>query len=160
MTMFAIQTVLILLVAFVAGCVAGCWLRGVMGREEPVRGAARPSAEARQKAKRPARKAAPVRARKSAAAKRDDLKLLSGVGPALEKKLNGLGVRRFEQIAAWKKADIDRIDAALDFKGRIQRENWIAQAKVLARGGETKFSKKAGGKRNAARSGVRTAARK
>lgn len=147
MTMFAIQTILTLLAAFVAGCVAGCWLRGVVGGAERVPRAAKPAAKARPAAKRPARKAAPARARKSAAAKRDDLKLLSGVGPALEKKLNGLGVRRFEQIAAWKKADIDRIDAALNFKGRIQREKWVSQAKVLARGGETEFSKRARARR-------------
>jgi NADH-quinone oxidoreductase subunit E len=147
MTMFAIQTIFILLVAFLAGCLAGCLLRGLIGEAERAPGAARPAAKPRRSAKRAPAKAAPARGRKSAAAKRDDLKLLSGVGPALEKKLNGLGVRRFEQIAAWRKADIDRIDAALDFKGRIQREKWVAQAKVLARGGETQFSKKARARR-------------
>ena len=65
------------------------------------------------------------------AAPADDLKKLSGVGPALEKKLHALGVTAFDQIAAWTAEDIARIDEELDFKGRIEREDWVAQAKAL-----------------------------
>ena len=64
----------------------------------------------------------------------DDLKLLSGVGPALEKKLVAAGVTSFAQIAAWKKADIEEFDEKLSFKGRIEREDWVKQAKALAKG--------------------------
>ena len=64
----------------------------------------------------------------------DDLKLLSGVGPALEKKLLAAGVTSFAQIAAWKKADIEEFDEKLSFKGRIEREDWVKQAKALAKG--------------------------
>lgn len=62
----------------------------------------------------------------------DDLKQLSGVGPALEKKLHANGVTTFAQIAAWTEADIADFDEKLSFKGRIEREGWVEQAKALA----------------------------
>ncbi|MGJ8604727.1 MAG: 50S ribosomal protein L21 [Marivita sp.] len=62
----------------------------------------------------------------------DDLKLLSGVGPALEKKLIEAGVTSFAQIAAWTDADVEEFGEKLSFKGRIEREGWIEQAKELA----------------------------
>jgi len=65
---------------------------------------------------------------------KDDLKLISGVGPALEKKLNALGVTSLKDVAAFKKADIDRVDGELNFKGRIERDEWVAQAKDLLAG--------------------------
>lgn len=65
--------------------------------------------------------------------KADDLKLISGVGPKLEKTLNGLGFWHFSQIADWKKSDVAIVDNELSFKGRIERDDWIKQAKVLAR---------------------------
>ena len=74
-------------------------------------------------------KAAPAPA---AAAGSDDLKQLSGVGPALEKKLHAAGVTTFAQIAAWTDADVAAMDEQLSFKGRIEREGWIAQAAELA----------------------------
>jgi large subunit ribosomal protein L21 len=64
----------------------------------------------------------------------DDLKRLSGVGPALEKKLHANGVTAFAQIAAWGEADIAEFDELLSFKGRIEREGWVDQAKELAKG--------------------------
>lgn len=81
-------------------------------------------------------------AKRKTAAKKDNLKKISGVGPAIEKKLHKMGVTRYRQIAKWKAADISRADDALNFKGRIKRENWVRQAKILARGGETEFSKR------------------
>ncbi|KAG1651155.1 NADH-quinone oxidoreductase subunit E 1 [Nymphon striatum] len=74
--------------------------------------------------------AGPVRLKKPEG-KADDLKLISGVGPKLEKTLNGLGFWHFRQIAAWKKADIAIVDDELSFKGRIERDDWIKQAKLL-----------------------------
>jgi large subunit ribosomal protein L21 len=68
----------------------------------------------------------------AAAAGADDLKKLSGVGPALEKKLHAAGVTSFAQIAAWTDADVAAMDEQLSFKGRIEREGWIAQAAELA----------------------------
>ena len=77
----------------------------------------------------PKAKAAPAA---KAAAGADDLKVLSGVGPALEKKLHENGVTSFAQIAAWTEADVAEMDEKLSFKGRIEREGWIEQAKNLA----------------------------
>lgn len=65
-------------------------------------------------------------------AKPDDLKLISGVGPKLEKVLNGLGIWTFAQIAAWTPAEVAWVDDFLQFKGRIDRDDWLAQAKALA----------------------------
>ena len=62
----------------------------------------------------------------------DDLKQISGVGPALEAKLHGLGITKFAQIAALTPEQIAAVDERLDFKGRIEREEWIAQAQKLA----------------------------
>lgn len=72
----------------------------------------------------------------------DDLKRISGVGPKLEKTLNGLGIYHFSQIAAFTPDNVAWVDRHLRFKGRIERENWIGQAKTLAAGGETEFSKR------------------
>ncbi|RPE71411.1 LSU ribosomal protein L21P [Pacificibacter maritimus] len=79
--------------------------------------------------------AAPKAAAKAApaAAGSDDLKQLSGVGPALEKKLHAAGVTSFAQIAAWTEADAEAFGEKLSFKGRIEREGWIDQAKALAK---------------------------
>ena len=63
----------------------------------------------------------------------DDLKQIKGVGPVLEQKLHRLGITRFSQIAAFTSADIARVDDVLDFKGRIEREDWIGQARALER---------------------------
>jgi len=82
----------------------------------------------------PAEKAAPKKAAPAAADGADDLKQLSGVGPALEKKLLEAGVTTFAQIAAWTEADVAEMDEKPSFKGRIEREGWIEQAKTLAEG--------------------------
>ena len=66
--------------------------------------------------------------------KPDDLKKIKGVGPKLEGTLNGLGVYHFDQIAAWTDAEIAWVDDRLQFKGRIERDGWIDQAKALASG--------------------------
>lgn len=63
----------------------------------------------------------------------DDLKLISGVGPKLEELLHENGVYHFDQIAAWKKAEIEYMDDKLSFHGRIERDDWIKQAKELAK---------------------------
>jgi len=76
----------------------------------------------------PKAKAAPA----AASGEGDDLTQLSGVGPALLKKLNAAGITTFAQIAAWTEADVAEFDEKLSLKGRIEREGWIAQAKELA----------------------------
>jgi predicted flap endonuclease-1-like 5' DNA nuclease len=65
----------------------------------------------------------------------DDLTRIKGLGPKLATTLADLGVTRFAQIAAWDDAEIDRIDSALGrFQGRIRRDEWVAQARLLADG--------------------------
>ena len=64
----------------------------------------------------------------------DDLKLISGVGPKLEGVLNELGFWHFDQIAKWTEDEIAWVDSRLKFKGRIQRDDWMAQAAALAKG--------------------------
>jgi small subunit ribosomal protein S2 len=65
----------------------------------------------------------------------DDLKKISGVGPVLEKKLNELGITKFDQIVNLSDEDIEKIDNALNFKGRISRDDWVGQATALVAGG-------------------------
>ncbi|MEL6118211.1 MAG: 50S ribosomal protein L21 [Pseudomonadota bacterium] len=93
-------------------------------------------ATAEKPAKKAEKKAAPKAQAPKAAAKSegDDLKQLSGVGPALEKKLHDAGVTTFAQVAAWTEDDVAAMDEKLSFKGRIEREGWIEQAKKLAEG--------------------------
>lgn len=75
--------------------------------------------------------------------KADDLKKIKGVGPKLEKTCNSLGFYHFDQIAAWTATEVAWVDENLEgFKGRVTRDDWVAQAKLLAEGGETAFSKK------------------
>ena len=72
----------------------------------------------------------------------DDLKRIRGVGVLIEKKLNSMGVSSYAQVANWSAADIDRVSQVLDFKGRIERENWVEQARILSAGGQTEFSRR------------------
>jgi NADH-quinone oxidoreductase subunit E len=73
----------------------------------------------------------------------DDLKMIRGVGPGIEKKLHDAGVFHFDQIATWTAAEIAAMDDKLSFRGRIARDDWVTQAKQLASGEETEFSKRA-----------------
>jgi len=78
----------------------------------------------------------PETLKKARAGGADDLKRISGVGPKLEQTLNELGFYHFDQVAAWRKKEVEWVDERLKFKGRIERDEWIKQAKKLAR--ETK----------------------
>lgn len=76
-----------------------------------------------------------------AASAGDDLKRIKGVGPKLVTMLAEQGITTFEQIASWSEADIERMDAGLGrFQGRITRDKWVEQAKLLAAGDESGFS--------------------
>ncbi|KRB19482.1 MULTISPECIES: NADH dehydrogenase [Mesorhizobium] len=99
---------------------------------------AAPKPAAAKKAAPPAAKPA---AAKPAAAKPDNLRRLIGIGPVNEKLLKAQGVTTFAQIAAWTAADIKRIEDVMNFDGRIARERWIEQAKLLAAGDEKEFAK-------------------
>lgn len=75
----------------------------------------------------------------------DDLTRLKGVGPKLATQLSEMGVTSFAQIAAWDECDIDRIDAQLGrFQGRIRRDSWVEQARLLASGDDAGFAAKYG----------------
>ena len=74
--------------------------------------------------------------------KEDNLCEIKGIGKVIDEKLKNLGVFHFEQIAQWTQKDIAWIDEHLAFKGRVEREDWIGQAKLLAEGKETEFSKR------------------
>lgn len=76
----------------------------------------------------------------------DDLTRIKGLGPKIAQQLKDLGVTSFTQIGAWDDAEIDRIDAQLGrFQGRIRRDDWPTQARLLAAGDtagyEAKFGK-------------------
>jgi NADH-quinone oxidoreductase subunit E len=108
---------------------------------EPVAKAQEPAADekvkvAREKSATPkTAEAKPVRKVPVAkAARADDLKAISGIGPKLEQVLNGMGIRRYADIAALTAADVARIEAELGFGGRIVRDGWVEQAKALAKG--------------------------
>ncbi|CAN7664135.1 NADH-quinone oxidoreductase subunit E [Mesorhizobium amorphae] len=69
----------------------------------------------------------------------DDLKLISGVGPKVEGTLHELGIFTFAQVASWKKAEREWVDGYLSFHGRIERDDWVKQAKALAKGGVAEY---------------------
>lgn len=69
----------------------------------------------------------------------DDLKLISGVGPKIEGILHTLGIFTFAQVASWKKAEREWVDGYLSFHGRIDRDDWVNQAKALAKGGVAEY---------------------
>jgi predicted flap endonuclease-1-like 5' DNA nuclease len=99
--------------------------------------ASAPKATAAPKTAAPAK----ATAAKPASGKPDNLRRLIGIGPVNEKLLKAQGVTSFAQIAAWTAADIKRIEDVMNFDGRIARERWIEQAKLLAAGDEKEFAK-------------------
>jgi large subunit ribosomal protein L21 len=95
---------------------------------KPAKAEAAPAKEEAPKTAKPAAK------KKAAKGDGDDLSQISGVGPVIVGKLNDAGITTFAQIAAWTDADVEAIEEKLSFKGRVGREDWIAQAKDLAKG--------------------------
>jgi NADH-quinone oxidoreductase subunit E len=96
---------------------------------------AKTDADAPQAGKKPRTMKAP---RKAGA---DDLKMIKGVGPKLEKLLNTLGFFHFDQVAKWTDEELAWVDQNLEgFKGRASRDEWVSQAKILASGEMTEFS--------------------
>jgi branched-chain amino acid transport system ATP-binding protein len=77
----------------------------------------------------------------------DDLLAINGIGPVNLRKLNEHGIFHFDQIAAWKKADIEAVEAYLAFDGRIAREDWIGQAKALDKKAASAAAAKRGGRK-------------
>lgn len=108
---------------------------------QPAAAAARPAPAATAD---PAIAAAPAQLEAARAGGADDLKLIKGVGPKMEKMLNGMGFFHFDQIAGWTASEVAWVDENLEgFKGRVSRDNWVEQARTLATGEETEFARKA-----------------
>ncbi|SFR54439.1 NADH-quinone oxidoreductase subunit E [Litoreibacter janthinus] len=102
---------------------------------------AKPAATPATKAKPVAADGKPELLKKARAGGADDLKMIKGVGPKLEQLLHKLGVYHFDQVASWRKKEVEWADENLEgFKGRVSRDEWVKQAKVLAKGGTTEFS--------------------
>ena len=104
-----------------------------MLRGEPIGAAGK-----RSQAQAVARRQEPSRRHREAGVV-DDLKLISGVGPKIEGILHELGIYTYAQVAAWKKAEREWVDGYLNFKGRIERDDWVKQAKALAKGGDAEY---------------------
>ena len=118
---------------------------------KPATATAKPKAAPAAKASAPAEEkpapkpAAAVKTAPAAPQIPDDIALLKGVGPKLVALLQSMGVTSLEQIAAWSAADVTEIDSKLGaFAGRIKRDNWVDQAKLLSAGDIAGFEKKYG----------------
>ena len=102
--------------------------------KETVKKETKPAKSVKPSVEAKANKPAPTKEKKAAAKVVDDLKQLSGVGPALEKKLHAAGVKSFEQIASWTAKDAEEINEKISSKGRVEKEGWIDQAKEKLKG--------------------------
>lgn len=169
MTMFIIQSLLLLAIAFVLGCMIGALLnRMVVGAETPnldkqTETAEAPKVEAvvekkPEPAAKPKAKPQPqtkTRQDQAATSKtlskakttqantgKDDLKRIRGIGPQNEARLNSEGITSFAQIAGLSIKEQGELGERLSFPGRIEREEWVKQAKVLAKGQKTEFAKR------------------
>ena len=118
------------------GSVSAAAVAAITGKAVDAAPAKKAKAAKPAKAAAPAEEKAakPAKAKKAAKSGGDDLSEISGVGPVIVGKLNDAGITTFAQIAAWTDADVEAIEEKLSFKGRVGREDWIAQAKDLAKG--------------------------
>lgn len=122
-------------------------------KRAPAKKAPAPAPAKKAPAAKPKR-ATPAKAKKARAAKpkaapraarsKDELQRINGIGPKIDGQLKAMKITTYAQIAAFKKADIERVNEKLKFKGRIEREQWVPQAKLLAAGKEAAFEKKFG----------------
>lgn len=104
---------------------------------------AAPKAAAKPARKPVAKDGKPEMLKKPRTGGADDLKQIKGVGPKLEARLNDIGLYHFDQVAGWRVKEVEWADNNLEgVKGRVSRDGWVKQAKILAKGGQTEFSKK------------------
>ncbi len=108
-------------------------ITAIGGKAAAKKAASPKKAAATEKAAAPKAAAKKEAAPKKAAKAGDDLSKISGVGPVIVGKLEGLGINTFQQIADFTAEDITRIDEELNFKGRIERDEWVKQATELAK---------------------------
>ena len=130
-----IETAILLLVAFLIGCVLGMLVRKYLFPVRPADegGSVSKSDETPVPLTVPTKPAQSEDGKPDALdaprdGKKDDLKQIKGIGPRIEKTLNEMGIFHFDQIAAWDRKTVDWVDEYLSFKGRIDREEWIKQA--------------------------------
>ncbi|MDE2384276.1 MAG: NADH:ubiquinone oxidoreductase [Alphaproteobacteria bacterium] len=152
---YYIELAVWMLIAYFAGCLVG-WFAKNLGASPEVAvpaGAAMPAAvkaaapapapappvAAPAPAAEPARMERPKGLSAARGGKPDDLQRISGIGPKNESILHNLGFFHFDQIAAWSEREVAWVDDHLRFGGRIQREEWIRQAGLLAAGKEEEF---------------------
>lgn len=135
------------LVAGVAGLIVGMPWGQDPGRPAAEPGAAHGAPAVEPEAVAPAAVAegeGPLRLSAPRGGKADDLKEIEGIGPALEKLANDLGFYHFDQIANWSEADVAWVDANLKgFKGRVSRDKWVAQARIIVGEGLEVFRQRA-----------------
>lgn len=156
MSHYIVELIIWSLIAYFAGCLIGWLLRTLFGSKEvaqpapvkaeapvPVRPAAAPEpVVAATPAVEPmpvARMERPRGLAEPRDGKPDDLQEISGIGPKNEKILHTLGFFHFDQIAAWGAGEVAWVDDHLKFNGRIGREKWVEQAKLLAAGDFEEF---------------------
>jgi predicted flap endonuclease-1-like 5' DNA nuclease len=137
------QIVFCLLLAAILGFIIGWYLRGrsfgkvKMESENNLPPKSLSTEPAKTEVKTVPKKAAAKagdRKKRSAKAtiKKDDLKKIHGIGPVLEKRLNRLGIERFDQIARFTDQDIIKVSSKIGaFPDRIERDDWVSQAKKL-----------------------------
>jgi large subunit ribosomal protein L21 len=119
-------------------------ITGIGGKKKaaPKAAAVAEATPAKEEAKKPEAKKTAAKAEKAQEAPKkaetatvsDDLTQLKGVGPVIAKKLADLGITGLQQVAEFTPEDVERVDAELNFKGRIDREDWIGQAKEILKG--------------------------
>lgn len=113
----------------------------ILAEPQPLLSAPQPAPSGTEEQKSPS--ARPPALPAPNADRKDDLQRIRGIGPVGERKLNELGIYHYAQIAAWQPEQAEWINAQLGFSGRIQRENWIGQAKELATSAEKRTKKRA-----------------
>jgi predicted flap endonuclease-1-like 5' DNA nuclease len=150
------------LLAYLLGCLIGSFWRKATATE-PVAVMASPhvapaaptpfapvTAAARTPAPQPARLSKPVALASARGGRHDDLQRIVGIGPVNEKILHSLGIYHFDQIANWSDSEIAWVEDHMKFDGRIAREEWIKQARLLAGGEEIEFQRLYGSDKNRA----------
>ena len=166
MSHYLLELVLWMLLTFFIGCIFGYLARLMFGEAktevlEPLAVVPVAAPKAAERAAPAGKMERPKGISSARGGKADKLQRISGVGPKNEKVLHNLGFFHFDQIAAWTPEEVEWVDDHLKFNGRIKREEWTKQCKLLAAGKEDEFSKLfgTGGMKNKAgqsQSGART----
>jgi predicted flap endonuclease-1-like 5' DNA nuclease len=155
-----LELVLWMLLVFFVGCIIGCILHRLFAGEEAAASrdfppdaqqVVAPVVEATPPPVSPPAEAAvvgpPERPTGIAAARGgepDNLQRISGIGPVYERTLHNLGFFHFDQIAGWTAEEVAWVDDHLKFSGRIVREEWTTQARLLSEGKEEEFDRRFG----------------